>query len=190
MLINNIYISNNKVLQIPIKGNVIIWDEQLDKGPLVADVGSDSFWKIRYQYYQETFQTNKLIYFDNYIKPIVFIEDLPKNATIIIYAKKDLREQINTLALCTYLLKYYRKDVKYFITHIETEKPLDIVLQNSIRLSRNALLFAKQAWKLWVKKDIKQLQEFNFDKEIRFPFLQNAITKYLIKTNINLSKKA
>lgn len=162
-----------------LKGKLVFWNEQLHKGPLIADIGSDIFWKIRYQYYQETFQTNKLIYFDNYIKPIVFIEDLPKNATITIYARKDLREQINILALCTYLLRYYRKDVKYFITYIETEKSLDIVLQNSIRLSRNALLFAKQSWELWVKKDIKQLQEFNFSKEKRFPFLQAVITAFL-----------
>lgn len=180
----SIHILNSQKLKenlthLKIEGKLIVWKEKLHKGNVIADVASDAFWKNRYNYFEKTHLIDKLTYFNKNIKPIVCIEDLPKNTNLFFWASDNLKNQINLLALCTYALKYYRKDINYFVVYTINKNYLKANEIIKIKLSRNALLFAKQAWELWAKKDLKQLQEFNFNREKRFNQLQPALTKYI-----------
>ena len=176
-----------------IAGDVIVWREMLCEGPLQKEVGSDKFWTSRYSFFENELGISRLEYYDKTISEIIKIEDIANYKEVVLWFEFDLFCQINLLALCTYLLKFYRKDVKFSLICTGKEdgknalqslsdyNPEDYqkLLANRITLSRNNLLFAVECWNLYVENDRKELEEFDFNKSLKFKYLQLAINQHL-----------
>jgi len=176
-----------------ILGDVIVWREMLSEGPLDKDIGSDKFWRIRYSFFENEIDTTRLDYFDRTIKEIIRIENIGNYNEVVLWFEFDLFCQVNLMGLCTYLLKFYRKDIKYSLVCTgkeEGKRSLQTLtdynpesyqglLKNSITLSRNNLLFAEQCWNLYVENDKEKFKEFDFDRSYKFSYLQMAINQHL-----------
>jgi len=174
-------------------GDVIIWREMLCEGPVVKDVGSDQFWKERYQYFGNELGIEKLDYFDKTIKEIIQLEDVSNYKEIVLWFEYDLFCQINLMALATYLLKSYRKDIKYFLVCTGKEKGKsqlqtladyssnEYLYQKKTKLSRNDFLFAQKAWEVYVENDINSIKAFDFNQSKKFIYLQAAIDQHLLR---------
>lgn len=186
--------STAQILQkTSIPGDVIVWREKLCEGPLQKEVGSDQFWMSRYAFFENELTVSRLEYFDKTIKEIVKIENIANYKEVVLWFEFDLFCQINLLALCTYLLKYYRKDVKFSLICTGREdgkkslqtlsdyhpKEYQYLLDNRITLSRNNLLFAEESWNLYVEDDREKLKEFDFNKSSKFNYLQLAVNQHL-----------
>lgn len=185
-------------------GDVVIWREMLCEGAVVNDVGSDQFWKERYSYFANELGIEKLDYFDKTIKEIIRLEDVSNYNEVVLWFEYDLFCQVNLMALCSYLLKSYRKDVKYYLvcTGKEKEKSqlqtladylpneYQNLYQKKTKLSRNDLLFAQNVWETYVLNDIDTLKDFNFDKNKKFIYLQDAINQHIQRfhTEIGLNQ--
>ncbi len=147
-----------------IKGTVIVWREMLCEGSLHTDVGSDNFWKKRYSFFENEVGVNRLEYYDKTIKETVKLEDLSGYNKVVLWFEYDLFCQVNLLAILVYLLKYYRKDIRYYLICTgkkEEKKQLQsltnysskeykTLFENKIKLTQNNLLFAEQCWSLFV----------------------------------------
>ena len=178
-----------------IPGDVVIWREMLCEGPVIKDVGNDQFWKERYHYFENELGVTKLDYFDTTIKEIIKLQDVSNYNEVVLWFEYDLFCQINLLALCTYLLKSYRKDVQYFLVCTGKERgesqlqtladysPKEYIdlYQNKVRISRIHLLFAQNAWEVYVKNDINSLKAFDFNQSKKFIYLQAAIDQHLLR---------
>ncbi len=178
-----------------VSGDVIIWREMLCEGPLQNEVGSDKFWITRYSYFEKVLGVSKLEYFDKTIKEIIRIEDIANYNEVVLWFEYDLFCQINLLGLCTYLFKFYRKDVKFSLICTGKEEGMksrqtlsdycpegyQTLQDNRLRLSRNDLLFAEECWSLYVENDKQKLKEFDFNKSSKFKYLQIAIDQHLKK---------
>jgi hypothetical protein len=165
----------------------------LCEGPVQKEVGSDKFWRSRYSFFENELGVSRLEYFDTTIREIIKIEDIAIYKKVVLWFEFDLFCQINLLALCTYLLKFYRKDTKYSLVCVgkeEGKKTLQSLsdyspgeyqdlLDKSLKLSRNNLLFAEECWNLYVENDRQKLEEFDFNKSSKFKYLQLAFNQHL-----------
>jgi hypothetical protein len=181
--------------QTSISGDVVVWREMLCEGKVVKDVGSDPFWKERYSYFEKEIGVGKLEYFDKTVKELIQLQDIASYDEIVLWFEYDLFCQINLLALCTYLLKSYRKDIRYFLVCTGKEKgkgqlqtltdylpeEYENLYRNKIRISRNLLLFAQNAWEVYAENDINALKDFDFNQSKKFVYLQAAIDQHLLR---------
>lgn len=179
--------------KVKLTGKVIVFNEMLCEGLLKEDVGSDSFFKSRYEFFEKEFQIDKLTYFDKSIKPLVQLEDGSSYNEVVLWFEYDLFCQINMLAVCTYLLKNYRKDNRYYLVCVgnkKGEKNLQTLSEyspeeflelyaNKVKLTRNDLVFANECWKVFVRNNKEEIAKFNFNKSSKFSYLQNAIKQHL-----------
>lgn len=174
-------------------GEVLVWREMLCEGSLHKNIGSDAFWKQRYSFFEKEVGIAKLDYYDNTIKEIIPIEDLEGYEEVVLWFDFDLFCQINLIGLCTYLLQSYRKDIRYYLVCTGKEKGSSTLqalsdytvesyiklYENRIKISRNDLLFAQESWNLFVSNNPTVLRAFNFNKNKKFRYLQNAINQHL-----------
>ena len=175
-----------------LKGEILVWRELLCNGPICEDVGSDDFWMNRYAYFEKELGVSKLEYFDKTIKEIVQLEDVEGFEEIVLWFEFDLFCQVNLMALCSYLLKSFRKDITYYLVCVGAEKGKDKLqslsdysyreypklLERKIKITRHNLEFADKCWKVYVENSKEKLQKFNF-KHSKFRYLQNAMEQHL-----------
>ncbi|NLP57835.1 DUF1835 domain-containing protein [Lutibacter sp. B1] len=176
-----------------LKGDVVVWREMLCEGPLHKNVASDEFWKKRYAFFEEEHNIQKLEYFDKTIKEIVKIENIEAYNEVVLWFEFDLFCQVNLLALCSYLLQNFRKDINYYLVctgKVKGKEKLQtlsdflpeeysLLYKNKVKLTRNNLLFAENCWNVYVENNLIKLQQFNFDKSSKFQYLQQAILQHL-----------
>jgi hypothetical protein len=176
-----------------LSGDLIVWREMLCEGPLSKNIGSDSFWNLRYAFFENEFQVNRPEYYDNTIEELIQIEDLSNYDEVVLWFEFDLFCQVNLIALCTYLLNHFKKDIRYYLVCVGTEKNKEKLQTLSdytpteyqqlhkerIKLTRRDLLFAKECWEKYVDNNSKELKEFNFQKNSKFNYLHAAIQQHL-----------
>ncbi len=176
-----------------LKGDIIIWREILCEGPLHFDVGSDDFWLKRYAYFETELGVSKLEYFDKTIKELIKIEDLEGYSEVVLWFEFDLFCQVNLMALCSFLLKSFRKDILYYLVctgKVEGKEKLHYLsdffeieylnlYENKIRISKSNLTYATECWNVYVENNFEKLQEFNFNKSKKFAYFQKAIHQHL-----------
>lgn len=178
-----------------LSGEVLIWHEMLCEGPLTKDVGSDAFWKTRYAFFEEKLGIDKLEYFDKVIREVLKIEDADNYGEVVLWFEYDLFCQVNLLAACSFLLKNYRKDIRYSLVCTGREKGKEFLqaladypagsypelYKSRIKLTRNDLLFAQKSWEVYVENDKEALISYNFNQNKKFRYLQAAINQHLMR---------
>lgn len=176
-----------------LEGDVLIWREMLCEGSLDKNIGSDPFWKLRYDFFENELGVDKIEYYDNTIKELIKLEDLSEYSEVVLWFEFDLFCQINLLGTCTFLLKSFRKDIQYYLVCTGNEKgkqqlqslsdydPNDYptLFENKIKLSRNNLLFAEACWHLYVENDVEKLKSFDFKSHSKFQYLSMAMQQHL-----------
>lgn len=183
--------------QSKLQGDVLVFREMLCEGSIIADIGSDKFWIQRYDFFNRELGVEKLEYYDKTIKELVKIEDLSAYDEVILWFEYDLFCQVNLMALSSYLLKHYRSAIYYYLVcvgkeHGENEwkaltdyHPEDYkkLYENKIKLSRNDLQFATNAWQTYVKNDKTEIEAFDFKKTKKFCYFDIAMQQHLLRFN-------
>jgi len=176
-----------------ILGDVIVWREMLCEGSIHHEIGNDDFWKSRYAFFEKELGIQKLEYYDKTIKEIVKLDDLSNYNEVVLWFEYDLFCQVNLLAICTYLLKSFRKDINYHLVCTGKEKGKEqlqslsdynandykFLFENKLKLTKNNLLFAETCWNLYIENDFEKLKNFDFNKVSKLAYLQLAIDQHL-----------
>ena len=175
--------------QSGLEGDIIVWRELLCDGPVTKPLFSDEFWQARYNYFEKEFGVSRLEYFDKTIKELLRAEFLEDIDEVVLWFEYDLFCQVNLMALCSFLLEHFRKDVIYSMVCVGREKDRDgwqtladytpseykELYKNSINMSRASFEYADECWKVYSKKDKDALQNFNFGKNKRFRYFHVAM---------------
>ncbi len=175
--------------QSGLDGEIVVWRELLCDGPVSEPLFSDEFWQARYDYFEKELNVSRLEYFDKTIKELLKAEFLEGVEELVLWFEYDLFCQVNLMAVCSFLLEHFRKDVVYSMVCVGMEKdrqgwqtladykPEDYVslYENRINMSRASFEYAHECWKVYAKKDKKGLQEFNFRKNKRFKYFHVAM---------------
>ncbi len=192
--------------QSSLSGHLLVWREMLCEGPLAKNIDSDLFWTQRYAYFEENYQISRIEYFDKTIKEILKIHEIADYEEVVLWFEYDLFCQINLLGLLTYLLNYYNKSVRYRLVcvghkslnnkHLLSDyspEEYSLLYENRLKISRNDLRFAQEAWQVYATNKKEQLKSFDFSVNKKFPYLSKAIAAHLNrfpdKTNLNQQQK-
>ena len=194
---NTLHIANGDhtaeiIKNTTLEGDVIVWRELLCEGPISNEVGSDDFWKKRYDYFEDEIGISRIDYFDKTIKEILKLTDVPKQTEIVLWFEFDLFCQVNLMALCSFILRNFKKEVTYSLvctgyvkgkdrlqslSDFSSSEYIDLY-KNRINLSKVNLEFADSCWKVYAENDVEKLKEFNF-KNRKFMYLPAAINQHL-----------
>jgi hypothetical protein len=170
--------------------------EMLCEGPICTNFGSDDFWKLRYSYFESELGVPKLGYYDKTIKEIVQLEDLSSFTEVVLWFEFDLFCQVNLMALCSYLLESFRKDITYKLVctglvkgkeRLQSLSDFNLnkfegLYESSIKITKNNLEFSKECWNVYVENDFQKLQAFDFNKQRgKFQYFQKAIDQHLLR---------
>ena len=178
-----------------IAGDIIVWREMLCEGVVKSEVGSDDFWKSRYNFYESEFGIGKLEYFDKTIKELVKLEELSTYREVVLWFEYDLFCQVNLIAACSYLIKSFRKDINYYLVCTGKEKGKDqlqtlsnygpneyeVLYKNKVKLTKNDLLFAEYCWNLYMENDLIKLKNNDFSKNLKFEYLPMTIDQHILR---------
>ncbi len=175
-----------------IEGEIITWREMLCEGKTTTDVGSEDFWKTRFDFFSNVYQVTKKTFIDFTLKEY---RNLCKQNQdeIILWFDYDLFCQVNMLAVVSWLKKY-RKGRKITIVqagasdnydklvgfgHLSKEELINLY-QNRTQLSQDDIEYADYIWQLYCSDSPLRLETVHkFNPSSPFIYLSDAISAHL-----------
>jgi len=200
--ITNGDITTNCLKKINFPGSFITWREMLSEGKTTSDIGSESFWKNRFEFLKTSYNISKKTFIDYTLKEYRNLCKEKKQDEIVLWFEQDLFCQINMLAVISWL-KRYRKG--YQISLVCSEKGSQKALglsqlssmqiqqqyQNRIELKQDDIEYADYIWQLYCSNSPLRLETvYQFNTMSPFKHLATAIEAHLqrfpsIKNGLN-----
>ncbi len=194
---NILHITNGdsftSVLQtLKLKGEIITWREMLCEGKTVTDVGSENFWKIRYEYLSKTYKVTKKRFIDFTLKEYRDLCNHKKQQEIVLWFEYDLFCQINMIAVLSWLKKH-RKGVEislvcsgkedntkrlYSLSEL-SKAALQKLYKNRLVLSQDDIEYADYIWQLYCSDNPLRLETFTKFNASQLKYLPNAIEAHI-----------
>lgn len=187
--------TTNYLKKLKFKGEFITWREMLCEGKTTTDVGSESFWKNRYDFFKSSYKVTKQKFIDFTLKEYRTLCNQKNTEEIILWFEYDLFCQINMIAVISWL-KRYRKG-----HHISlvcsgkikgsnklkgigelTENQLRTHYKNRVTLSQDDIEYADYIWQLYCSDSPLRLETvYKFDPMSPFQYLASAIEAHILR---------
>jgi len=189
--------------KLKINGDIITWREMLCEGKTTIDVGSESFWKSRFDFFSRNYKITKTHFINNTLKEFRNLCNHKYQEEIILWFEHDLFCQINMIAVISWLKKHRsnatialvcpekEKDSKTLLKLSKlTQKELLSYFKNRVVLTNDDIGYADYIWQLYCSKSPLQLQNIITDSHSHFMYLPDAIEAHLkrfptIKNGLN-----
>ena len=94
---------------MPIKGDIITWREMLCEGKTLASVGSESFWKTRFEFLNKNYKVSKSWFVEKTLKEYRSLCNHKQQDQIVLWFEYDLFCQVNGTQLL-----HFRCHARYF----------------------------------------------------------------------------
>ena len=88
---------------IKIEGDIVTWREMLCEGKTTSDVGSESFWKSRFDFFSKNYNITKKHFIDNTLKEFRNLCQHKSQQEIVLWFEYDLFCQVNFMGLLHWL---------------------------------------------------------------------------------------
>ncbi len=182
-----------KILEnLEIQGEIITWREMLCEGKTTRDVGSEDFWKTRFDFLSSAYKITKKTFIDFTLKEY---RNLCKQNQdeIILWFDYDLFCQVNMLAVISWLKKF-RKGRKITVVQSGnsdnhdkmvgfselTNDELLNLYQNRTQLTQDDIEYADYIWQLYCSDSPLRLETVHkFNPSSPFIYLSDAINAHL-----------
>ncbi|MEQ3500128.1 MULTISPECIES: DUF1835 domain-containing protein [Tenacibaculum] len=193
--ITNGDVTTQRLQELNIEGDIITWREMLCEGKTSVDVGSEDFWKTRFDFLKTTYKITKKKFIDYTLKEYRNLCNQKQQDEIVLWFEYDLFCQVNMLAVISWL-KRYRKNHKISLVtsgKIDNSKKLyglgelsDNQLKehfkNKIELSQDDIEYADYIWQLYCSDSPLPLENAHkFNPKSPFVYLENAIKAHLLR---------
>ncbi|MEM1259908.1 MAG: DUF1835 domain-containing protein [Bacteroidota bacterium] len=188
---------------LPLKGDIITWREMLCEGKTLSNVGSESFWKTRFEFLNKNYRVSKSWFVEKTLKEYRSLCNHKQQDQIVLWFEYDLFCQINMLAVLSWLKTYRRHaeislvcsgkeddtDRLYALNHLSDEKVLALY-ENRIVLSQDDIEYADYVWQLYCSDNPMRLENLMDFDSFQFDYLSDAIKAHLrrfpsIKNGLN-----
>jgi len=186
---------NNTTLalqKLKINGDIITWREMLCEGKTTIDVGSDVFWKSRFDFFSKNYNITKKHFIDNTIKEFRNLCNHKSQKEIILWFEYDLFCQINMIAVISWLKKH-RANATISLVSPEnktkpnkfprlsklTKKKLLSFYKNRVVLTKDDIEYADYIWQLYCSKSPLQLENIIITPHTHFTYLPDAIKAHI-----------
>ena len=193
--ITNGDITTKYLKKLKLKGDFITWREMLCEGKTITDVGSEDFWKTRFDFLKTSYKISKKKFIDYTLKEYRTLCKSKQQKEIVLWFEHDLFCQINMLAVISWL-KRYRKG--YQISLISGEKldnskklfalseltpdQIQDHFKNRIELSQDDIEYADYIWQLYCSDSPLRLETVHqFNQKSPFRHLADALKSHLLR---------
>jgi hypothetical protein len=186
--------STTKLLEkLNFKDSIITWREMLCEGKTSIDVGSENFWKMRFDFFNTSYKTSKRTFINRTVREYRNLCKEKKQDEIVLWFEYDLFCQINMLAVISWL-KRYRKDRKISLVcsgNLDGKKGLFNLQQltteeltnhyhNRTVLTQDDIEYADYIWQLYCSDSPLRLEAvYKFNPMSPFVYLEKAIKVHL-----------
>ena len=185
-------------------GDIITWREMLCEGKTETIVGSESFWKTRFEFLNKNYKVSKAWFIEKTLKEYRTLCNHKQQDQIILWFEYDLFCQINMLAVISWL-KANRKyanislvcsgkedgsEILYGLNDLNNEKLLKLY-ENKTSLKQDDIEYADYVWQLYCSDNPIRLENLTDFDQFHFSYLSDAIKAHLqrfptIKNGLNL----
>jgi len=193
----------DRLKSLELKGDIITWREMLCEGKTLTNVGSESFWKTRFEFLNKNYKVTKSWFVEKTLKEYRSLCNHKQQDQIVLWFEYDLFCQINMLAVISWL-KTHRKyahislvcsgdeddtDKMYGLGEVSDEKLLELY-ENRKELSMNDIEYADYVWQLYCSDNPIRLENLTDFKNYQYDYLSEAIKAHLkrfptIKNGLN-----
>ncbi|MCK5442774.1 MAG: DUF1835 domain-containing protein [Maribacter sp.] len=193
----------NRLESLHLKGDIITWREMLCEGKTLTNVGSESFWKTRFEFLSKNYKVTKTWFVEKTLKEYRSLCNHKQQDQIVLWFEYDLFCQINMLAVISWL-KTHRKyanislvcsgnenetDTMYGLGEVNDEQLLELY-ENRIELSQDDIEYADYVWQLYCSDNPIRLENLTDFRDYQFDYLSDAIKSHLrrfpsIKNGLN-----
>lgn len=205
---NILHITNGDVTthllkKLGYKGEIITWREMLCEGKTTTDVGSEGFWKSRFDFFSKQYKITKQQFIDYTLKEFRNLCSQKTQQEIVLWFEYDLFCQVNMLAVISWLKKF-RPDVPvslvcsgkeddsgklYGLSELRKDK-LETLFENRVSLSIDDIEYADYIWQLYCSDSPLALQNHTRVTNTQFNYLPQAIAAHIerfptIKNGLN-----
>lgn len=186
-----------------LKGDIITWREMLCEGKTETNVGSESFWKTRFDFLHKHYNVSKSWFVEKTLKEYRSLCNHKQQDQIILWFEYDLFCQINMLAVISWLKTHRRyadislvcsgkeddTDKLYALNELNDEQ-LQQLYKNRIHLSQNDIEYADYVWQLYCSDNPIRLENLIDFDNYQYAYLSDAIKTHLkrfptIKNGLN-----
>lgn len=181
-----------KLKGLGLDGDIITWREMLCEGKTETNVGSESFWKTRFEYLNKHYKVSKAWFIEKTLKEYRSLCNHKQQDRIVLWFEYDLFCQVNLLAVISWL-KTNRKYAEislvcsgkedqteklYTLTELDNEKLLQLFADRTI-LTQDDIEYADYVWQLYCSNNPIRLENLADYHNFQFDYLSDAIKAHL-----------
>lgn len=185
--------TTNYLKKLNFSGDFITWREMLCEGKTTTDVGSETFWKNRFDFFKTSYKVSKQKFIDFTIKEYRSLCNHKEQKEIVLWFEHDLFCQINMIAVISWLKRYRNgynislvcsgkiKDPNkmFGLSELNASK-LKNHFKNRIELKQDDIEYADYIWQLYCSNSPLRLETiYKFNTSAAFKYLASAIEAHL-----------
>lgn len=193
----------SKLKSLPLKGDIITWREMLCEGKTLSNVGSETFWKTRFEFLNKNYKVTKSWFVEKTLKEYRSLCNHKQQDQIVLWFEYDLFCQVNMLAVLSWLKTHRRHaeislvcsgkeddtDKLYALGELSDEKLLQLY-ENRTLLTQDDIEYADYVWQLYCSDNPIRLENLTDFENYQFKYLSDAINAHLkrfpsIKNGLN-----
>ena len=192
-----------RLKDLHLKGDIITWREMLCEGRTETNVGSESFWKTRFDFLHKNYKISKTWFVEKTLKEYRSLCNHKQQDQIILWFEYDLFCQINMLAVLSWLKTHRRyaeislvcsgsndaSGKMYGLSELSNEQ-LHKLYEERVILSQNDIEYADYVWQLYCSDNPIRLENLIDFENYQYDYLSDAIKAHLrrfptIKNGLN-----
>ncbi|MBO0329863.1 DUF1835 domain-containing protein [[Muricauda] lutisoli] len=193
----------SRLQTLEFKGDVITWREMLCEGKTLSTVGSESFWKTRFEFLNKNYKVSKSWFIEKTLKEYRSLCNHKQQDQIVLWFEYDLFCQINMLAVISWL-KQHRRHAEislvcsgkvegstklYGLNELDDDKLMELY-ENRKVLSQDDIEYADYIWQLYCSDNPIRLENQIDNNDFQFEYLSDALKTHLkrfptIKNGLN-----
>jgi hypothetical protein len=196
--------TTNYLKKLNFQGTIVTWREMLCEGKTEVKVGSEQFWKSRFDFLKQSYNVTKKQFINLTLKEYRNLCHQKTQDEIVLWFEYDLFCQVNMLAVISWL-KRYRKGRKISLVCSEkiqkstklhgvtelSEAQIREQYRHKIVLSIDDIEYADYVWQLYCSNNPIQLQNVHqYQPSKTFKYLTDGLLAHLqrfpsIKNGLN-----
>ena len=181
-----------KLKDLNLEGDIITWREMLCEGKTLSTVGSESFWKTRFEFLNKNYKVSKSWFVEKTLKEYRSLCNHKQQDQIVLWFEYDLFCQINMLAVISWL-KTHRRHAEISLAcsgKVEGEgrylglcelndEQLHRLYDQRISLSQDDIEYADYVWQLYCSDNPMRLENLGDFGNYQFEYLDDAVQAHL-----------
>lgn len=181
-----------KLKSLDLDGDIITWREMLCEGKTLCNVGSEPFWKARFEFLNKNYRVSKSWFVEKTLKEYRQLCNYKQQDQIVLWFEHDLFCQINLLAVLSWLKTHRRhaeislicngkqdgRQTPYELNEVSNEKLLSLY-ENRMPLSQDDIEFADYVWQLYCSDNPIRLENVISHNAFQFKYLPEVLKVHL-----------